>query len=218
VACQYAANRDAKRAKLLCTLTKEEMQRGISVKQFEALLKYCSEKEGGKRGVEIEGASDMGGLCCFCTTVEKPEGDIDLLDACVDAMNAKSDPTEEERKGGSGHIAKMIFSDGEHLAIVCYVPKEMQEREEKKLNPVTWLQETMKELKEESAIIQREDATGTKTYALIKCEKESGKFAIKMKDEALRLANAYLQKNGLFPEGDDDDEDEMVFGDDDFPS
>ena len=49
VACQYAANRDAKRAKLLCTLTKEEMQRGISVKQFEALLKYCSEKEGGKR-------------------------------------------------------------------------------------------------------------------------------------------------------------------------
>ena len=27
----------------------------------------------------------------------------------------------------------------------------------------------------------------------------------------------YLQKVGVFPEGDDDSEDDMVFGDDDFP-
>ena len=48
VACQYAANRDAKRAKLLCTLTEEEMLRGISLGQFEALFEYCREKEGAK--------------------------------------------------------------------------------------------------------------------------------------------------------------------------
>merc|ERR1712066_149967 len=30
----------------------------------------------------------------------------------VKAMNSKSDPTEEERKGGSGHIGKMVFSAG----------------------------------------------------------------------------------------------------------
>ena len=29
-------------------------------------------KEGGKKGVEIEGASDMGGLDFFCTTMELP--------------------------------------------------------------------------------------------------------------------------------------------------
>ena len=67
-------------------------------------------KEGGKRGVEIEGAADMGGLQFFCTTVDEPGGDVDWLYETVRAMNAKSDPTEEERKGGSGHIGKMVIS------------------------------------------------------------------------------------------------------------
>merc|ERR1712039_324759 len=84
-------------------------------------------KEGGKRGVEIEGAADMGGLQFFCTSVDEPEGDLDLLGKCVEAMNAKSDPTEEERKGGSGHIGKMVFSAGsEQLTIVAYVPDDKQ--------------------------------------------------------------------------------------------
>merc|ERR1719498_2402374 len=66
----------------------------------------------------------MGGLQFFCTAVECPDGDVDLLVECMNAMNAKSDPTEEERKGGSGHIGKMIFSAGtEQLAIAAYVPE-----------------------------------------------------------------------------------------------
>jgi len=36
-------------------------------------------KEGGKRGVEIEGAADMGGLQFFCTAVEFPDGDEEML-------------------------------------------------------------------------------------------------------------------------------------------
>merc|ERR1739844_529615 len=81
-------------------------------------------KEGGKRGVEIEGAADMGGLQFFCTSMDTPEGDLDLLLESMTAMNAKSDPTEEERKGGSGHIGKMIFSAGtDQLAVVAYVPE-----------------------------------------------------------------------------------------------
>merc|ERR1719491_850590 len=84
-------------------------------------------KEGGKRGVEIEGAADMGGLQFFCTAVDLPDGDLDLLLESMKAMNHKSDPTEEERKGGSGHIGKMIFSAGvEQLAVVAYVPEAKQ--------------------------------------------------------------------------------------------
>merc|ERR1712007_321158 len=80
-------------------------------------------KEGGKRGVEIEGAADMGGLEFFCTSVDEPGGDMEMLLECMKAMNAKSDPKQEERKGGSGHIGKMIFSAGtSQLAILAYVP------------------------------------------------------------------------------------------------
>merc|ERR1712084_90937 len=68
-----------------------------------------------------------GGLQFFCTAVEFPDGDLDLLKESMTAMNAKSDPTEEERKGESGHIGKMVFSAGpDQLAIVAYVPEDKQ--------------------------------------------------------------------------------------------
>merc|ERR1719388_808204 len=67
-------------------------------------------KEGGKRGVEIEGAADMGGLQFFCTAMDEPAGDADWLYESLKAMNAKSDPNEEERKGGSARIGKMLVS------------------------------------------------------------------------------------------------------------
>merc|ERR1712100_513557 len=97
-------------------------------------------KEGGKRGVEIEGAADMGGLQFFSTSVDEPDGDLDLLLKSMEAMNQKCDPTEEERKGCSGHVGKMIFSAGEHqLAIVAYIPDEMK----KDLDAKVWLQKVL---------------------------------------------------------------------------
>ena len=66
-------------------------------------------KEGGKKGVEIEGAAEMGGLDFLCTTIESPEGDRSLLLTAMQAMNANADPLAEERKGCSGFVGKMIF-------------------------------------------------------------------------------------------------------------
>ncbi|CAK0845016.1 unnamed protein product [Prorocentrum cordatum] len=67
----------------------------------------------------------MGGLQFFCTAVDEPDGDTEMIVKSMEAMNQKSDPTEEERKGGSGHIGKMIFSCGtEQLAVCAYVPEE----------------------------------------------------------------------------------------------
>merc|ERR1712185_443725 len=98
-------------------------------------------KEGGKRGVEIEGAADMGGLGFFCTGVDEPDGDLELLEKSMEAMNAKSDPTEEERKGGSGHIGKMLFSVGDHqLACIGYVP----EANKAELNCGEWMEHVVK--------------------------------------------------------------------------
>merc|ERR1712066_679811 len=104
---------------------REKKEEDPAKKRADLLKKV--KKEGGKRGVEIEGAADMGGLQFFCSSVDLPEGDMELLVESMKAMNAKSDPTEEERKGGSGHIGKMIFSAGtEQLAIAAYVPEAKQ--------------------------------------------------------------------------------------------
>ena len=63
----------------------------------------------------------MGGLAFFCTTLMEPDGDMADLELAFAAMNAKppEDP-EEERRGGAGHVGKMVFSAGvDNLQIVC---------------------------------------------------------------------------------------------------
>merc|ERR1712031_53257 len=83
-----------------------------------------------------------GGLQFFCTAVDTPDGDLEMLLECVKAMNAKSDPTEEERKGGSGHVGKMVFSAGStQLAVVAYVPEEKQGE----LSCAEWLEKVLGE-------------------------------------------------------------------------
>jgi len=167
-------------------------------------------KEGGKRGVEIEGAADMGGLQFFCTTVQEPEGDLDLLLECTKAMNTKSDPTEEERKGGSGHIGKMVFCAGlEQLAIVAYVPESKQSE----LSGEDWLQAVV------SVHSGGKIVTPGKDYSVgvIPANSDKNIFPLKIREGLILEANNFLRKKGLFPEN-DSDSDEMVFGDDDFPS
>lgn len=172
-------------------------------------------KEGGKRGVEIEGAADMGGLKYFCTKVLEPSGDLDMLVESVKAMNAKSDPSEEERKGGSGHIGKTVWSmqeskdDANNLSIVCYVP------ETEECDAQDWLKDVLEKLGAKG-VSPREDSNGLYAQVCIQNNNDTGVFCIKLRDYVIQHANAFLRNKGLIPEVEDDSEDEMVFGDDDF--
>merc|ERR1712083_1248212 len=166
-------------------------------------------KEGGKRGVEIEGAADMGGLQFFCTSMDLPEGDLEMLVESMKAMNAKSDPSEEERKGGSGHIGKMIFSAGsEQLAVAAYVPDEKQGE----ISCEEWLKVVLKLQGGEVVSTGKSLCTG-----VVKANSDKNIFPLKIREPMIMEANNFLRKKGLFPE-DKDDSDELVFGDDDFPS
>jgi len=174
-----------------------------------ALLKKVI-KEGGKRGVEIEGAADMGGLQFFCTAVEFPDGDADLLLESMKAMNAKSDPTEEERKGGSGHIGKIIFSAGvTQLALVAYVPEAKQGE----LSCEEWLQKVLDSQPGSKLLSKSKDLC----VGVVPADEGKGVFPLKIREPMILEANNFLRKKGLFPE-DDSDDDEMIFGDEDFPS
>jgi len=166
-------------------------------------------KEGGKRGVEIEGAADMGGLQYFCTSMDEPGGDLEFLEESMTAMNAKSDPTEEERKGGSGKIGKMIFSAGtEQLALAAYVP----EAKHGELSCEEWLKAVL-------ALYGGKVESTSKSVCIgvVKANSDKNIFPLKIREPMILEANNFLRKLGLFPE-DKDDSDEMVFGDDDFPS
>merc|ERR1719393_449753 len=197
---------------------KEAKEAKEAAKAAEKLLKAVI-KEGGKKGVEIEGASDMGGLDFFCTTIETPDGDADLLLTAMNAMNADPDPEAEDRKGCSGHVGKMIFSAGtKQLAIVAYVPAGEHNKSADKIDVTKWIEKVCaavggKVTKAKAAADSPKG--GSVAEAVVVSDPDKGKFALKDKDAALAAAFAYLREFGAFPEDDGDDSDDMVFGDDD---
>merc|ERR1712232_1065247 len=153
-------------------------------------------KEGGKRGVEIEGAADMGGLQFFCTAVELPEGDLELLEESMKAMNKVCAPDEEERKGCSGHIGKMIFSAGvEKLAVVAYCPEDKYDV----LSCQDWLEKVL--ASQGGKVVKAEKGMST---GYVAADGNKGIFPLKIREPMILEDNDYS--------------DEMVFGDDDFPS
>ena len=166
-------------------------------------------KEGGKKGVDIAGAADMTlGLEFFCTSMEVPDGDVELLEQCMKGANKEVEPDAEERKGGSGHIGKAFFSAGnKSLAIVTYVPPPLIE----KVRADEWMAHIA------GAVGAEVEGYASQGYcrAVMRADPDSGKFSIKEKDVALDKAFEYLRSKGAFPEDDgDDDSDDYCFGDD----
>jgi len=159
--------------------------------------------------VDIAGAADMTlGLEFFCTTMELPEGNVDLLEYCMAGANKEVEPDAEERKGGSGHIGKMLLSAGNtHLALVAYVPTELIP----KIKANQWLAEVASKVGGEIVGC----ATEGYARATVKADPDNDKFAIKDKDVALEAAFTYLKERECFPE-DNDDDDDYCYGDDAF--
>merc|ERR1712087_951749 len=186
-----------------------------AAKEKEKLLKKVI-KEGGKKGVEIEGASDMGGLEFFCTTIESPDGDLELLQLAMTAMNAEPEEGAEERKGCSGHVGKMIFSAGvKQLGIVAYVPADKLE----KVDISEWTASVVDAVggKVTKAATDTDSPCGGKVMeAIVAADADAGKFPLKDKDSAMASAFAYLRSKGAFPDEEEDDDDECAFGDDAF--
>jgi len=173
-------------------------------------------KEGGKKGVEIEGASDMGGLDFFCTTCETPEGDMELLQLVMTSMNAEPDPEAEDRKGCSGHVGKMIYSvNVEQLVMVAYVPADKLA----KVDVSEWMDHVCaavsgKVTKVATAAVSPNG--GMVVEAVVMGDPSKDKFPLKDKDSAMAAAFAFLRLKDAFPEDQSDDEDEVCFGDDAF--
>ena len=200
--------------------TPEEKAAAKAAKEQEKLLKTVI-KEGGKKGVEIEGASDMGGLDFFCTTIESPDGDVELLELAMKAMNAEPEEGAEDRKGCSGHVGKMIFSAGaKQLGCLAYVPDNEHNKSAEKIDITKWAAYVCEKVDGHvSKPAEKADSPmgGQIVTIIVPSDADKGLFALKQKDEAMKHAFDFLRENGAFPEDDgEEDEDECCFGDDAF--
>eukprot|EP00184_Porphyridium_aerugineum_P008233 CAMPEP_0184691140 /NCGR_PEP_ID=MMETSP0313-20130426/55_1 /TAXON_ID=2792 /ORGANISM="Porphyridium aerugineum, Strain SAG 1380-2" /LENGTH=178 /DNA_ID=CAMNT_0027148795 /DNA_START=65 /DNA_END=601 /DNA_ORIENTATION=+ len=165
-------------------------------------------KEGAKRGVELEGASDLSGIQFYNVSIETPEGDVALIEEVMKGMNVEVDENAEERRGGSGNIGKLIVSAGEtQLAAMTYVPESKKEQ----LDAKAWLEGLIKQY--EGTIVKEDKGIA---IAVIKQNGEKGIYPLKVRDELIGASIKFLQDKELFPILNDDDDDEYVYGDDDF--
>eukprot|EP00284_Hemiselmis_tepida_P005575 CAMPEP_0174926286 /NCGR_PEP_ID=MMETSP1355-20121228/10979_1 /TAXON_ID=464990 /ORGANISM="Hemiselmis tepida, Strain CCMP443" /LENGTH=179 /DNA_ID=CAMNT_0016172313 /DNA_START=23 /DNA_END=562 /DNA_ORIENTATION=+ len=157
-------------------------------------------KEGGKKGVELAGCADLGGLEFFTTQMQEPKGDCDLLQMCMDAANKEVDPAEEESKGGSGEVGKMLLSAGDKgLALINYVPESKKD----KVNAEEWMAATLKEVG--GGEIKKSSPTHCVAY--VAENKETGRFVLKDKDTCQAQSVQYLKAKGLFPQADEEEDD-----------
>merc|ERR1712070_126280 len=104
----------------------------------------------------------------------------------------------------------MIFSAGtDHLAVVAYVPEEKQNE----LSSEEWLK---KVLESQAGTFIKGDKSVSQ--GKVSANADKGIFPLKIREPMILEANNFLRKKGLFPEDNGSDDDECVFGDDDFPS
>ena len=138
--------------------------------------------------------------------LQSPEGDIELLDTAMAAMNAQPDPGDEERKGCSGHVGKMIFSAGvQQLAIVAYVPDGEHNKSAGNVDVTTWTETVCAAVggKIVKAATAPRSAVGdfktgvhggSVVVAVVAADPDKGKFPLKDKDSAMAAAFNFLRE------------------------
>merc|ERR1711879_374147 len=99
----------------------------------------------------------------------------------------------------------MIFSAGaEGLAIVAYVPEE-------KLGDLSCKEWIEKVLSSQPGG-KLANATNTICKGFVPTDSDKGIFALKIRESMILEANNFLRAKGLFPDADEDDDEEFVFG------
>lgn len=151
-------------------------------------------KEGSRCGKEIAANAKACDMVFFCTAVAEPHGDFGLLEQSLEAMTVECPD-----------IAKMLFSDGpDQLAVLAQVP----EVQAGLLNCEEWLQVVKQAIGGNIF-----ESTSTSGKLVVKASPDA--YPIKLKEPGITAGISILKQRGLF--ADEEDDDELVFGDDDFP-
>jgi len=171
---------------------------GLDAKRVKACI-----KEGGKKGQDICGMSSFG-VHYFLTAMDEPKGEMEYLKLCMEGANKEIDPNADDRKGGSGDLAKIFFAAGEkNLAMLCYMPKECAE----KCSLEDFFEAVIKPTGAKFTKIDQFNAS-----CEVKGNPEKGVFPLKLRDECIAAGFNFLKSKGLVL--DDDSDDDINFADD----
>jgi len=164
----------------------------------DAKLVKTAVKEGGKKGQDIAGLADMGGVKFYHLAMERCEGDVRLVKAAMEGMNVEVDETAEDRKGGAGDLGKILLSASvDKLILYCHVPDALFST----LNPTDWMAEVGKHV--DAKVIE---TTKNTVLAIAEGNPDKARYPLKMRDLVSSVGYAFLRSKNLVSDADSDDE------------
>eukprot|EP00192_Tetraselmis_astigmatica_P020563 CAMPEP_0117670452 /NCGR_PEP_ID=MMETSP0804-20121206/12761_1 /TAXON_ID=1074897 /ORGANISM="Tetraselmis astigmatica, Strain CCMP880" /LENGTH=185 /DNA_ID=CAMNT_0005478753 /DNA_START=82 /DNA_END=639 /DNA_ORIENTATION=+ len=170
-------------------------------------VKACI-KEGGKKGVDLNGTQALGGVSFFNVSMDAAEGELAYLEKTMEGANAEVDESAEERKGGAGDIGKVFLSAGNKtLAIIGHLPATLSQ--EKGIKLADWMAAVLKPVPHIVGTKAGESIVGEGDYVkvVIAQDKDAGVFPLKLRDECIAGGVTFLKENNLLPAEDSDDDD-----------
>eukprot|EP01059_Diplonema_ambulator_P030774 TRINITY_DN53_c0_g1_i1.p2 TRINITY_DN53_c0_g1~~TRINITY_DN53_c0_g1_i1.p2 ORF type:complete len:193 (+),score=105.66 TRINITY_DN53_c0_g1_i1:92-670(+) len=178
------------------------------------------EKEGGKKGQDLAGMSEMG-LCFQQANLVEPCGHMELMEMAFAAMNKEVDPEAEERRGGAGEVAKILLSaDIDRFCAIIHVPEQFTSAEKNdrqyEISAIDWAKAAFATLPGDGKGVEFTVETPTLVKAVYTKDPDAGRYPEKAKDNVSGASFGWLRSKQLVLD-DDSDSDEMVFGDDDMP-
>uniref|UniRef100_A0A7S0WZA9 Uncharacterized protein n=1 Tax=Chlamydomonas leiostraca TaxID=1034604 RepID=A0A7S0WZA9_9CHLO len=163
-------------------------------------------KEGGKKGVDLQGVAALGGVQYFNIAVETPEGDMALLEKVLEGANVEVDEAAEERKGGAGDLGKFFLSAGEtKLVGLGHVPKALAEA--KGLTVKEWAAELMQHMPKSKILEETDEVIKIEMPA----DTDNNVFPLKARDAAIDAGFKLLKRKGLVPDNADDSDDDVNY-------
>jgi hypothetical protein len=157
-------------------------------------------KEGGKKGQDICGLNEMGGVRFFHLALDNAFGRWDLVEHTMAGFNLPVAEGAEERKGGAGHLGKFLMSAGEtKLLLYCHVPKVAQGDATAK----EWVDTVMPALGPGAKILEDK---GDFIKVEAPADTDKNLFPLKMRDSAINLGFDFLKKRKLVVDAGSDDD------------
>ena len=181
-------------------------------------------KEGAKKGQDLSGLEDMGGVHFFHVALENCEGDWELVEKAMDGANTPVDERAEDRKGGAQLIGKAFLSaSAERLCIYVHVPDNLTSFVAIedwldvlcKMSYATVIQAPCKSHGEDGGLFAKAEVLKLPYVPLKDLSAASAPveiFPLKLRDSAIGAGFAFLRSKGLVPENDDSSELEIEDG------
>jgi hypothetical protein len=162
----------------------------------------AAKKEGGKKGQDICGLNEMGGVMFFHLTMDNSFGRWDLIELSMEGFNTPVDPSAEDRKGGAGHLGKCLLSAGEKEVILyAHVPAPAN----KEATAKEWVSAMLPGMGKQAKIIEEK---GDYIKAVCPGDEKAGLYPLKMRDTLINQGFEFLKKKKLVIDaGSDDDVD-----------